>query len=307
MAEATARLATRLEVVKLAHELDLGVDELAFLAGRAADDVRELRVAVTAALHARHQARFARLAALVGVVPLGVAARAAELAIGPVVSARVAAALGPEDAVRLAQRVSPGFLAEIALSLDPVRSAEIVRSLDDRLVVEVGRLLLEQGEHLVLARFVSVVEAPVALEIVADASPAALLEVALLADDRSVLGGLVAALDDDVLVAVLDHCHGTGGETDALSLVTSLDLAGRTRVVEVLATSGRPDLQVAFLRAVENEGAWPEVVPALARCDEGVLDAVRAAARAVGELGPDPATQDLAARLTERLAAIPEA
>lgn len=270
MGDATARLATRLEITKLAHELDLGTDELAFLADADADELKALRQDVANALYRRHEARFARVAALSSMVPTTVAARAAQVALGPVLSARIAAALDPDEAVKLASRVPTDFLADLALSLDPERSAAIVRRLDDELVVRVGRVLMDRGEALVLGRFVSVVEPTIALRLVEGGEPGVLLDTALLADDRSVLPALVGGLDDDALAGVLVQAHADGRAEDAVTLLTALDAPTRQRVVSLVAGRSLDEVS-GFLQAVQEVGAWPEVVPALVHLDDAVL------------------------------------
>ncbi|WP_447646025.1 hypothetical protein [Nocardioides zeae] len=270
---AATRLAARIELTKLAHELDLGLDEVAFLADADPEALRRLRTDVAEQLFARHADRFARIAHLSSLVPVGIAARAAQHAVGPLVSARIAGSLPPAEAVRLARRLPADFLAEVTLTLDPARVSGIVGELDVALVTEIGRLLLERGEHVVLGRFVSVVPTSSALAVVEGADPGDLLKAALFADDRSVLPALVDGLDDDVLVAVVEHAHTTDAHVDALTLVTSLDHAARARVVGLVA--GLPADRVAgFLAAVAEIDAWRELLPVLADLDDQALAAL---------------------------------
>ncbi|WP_028472885.1 hypothetical protein [Nocardioides alkalitolerans] len=289
--DAATRLATRIEIAKLAHELDLGADELAFLEDRDPQPVRRLRQDVSAALYARHETRFRRLAALSAAVPVTIAVKAAQLAVGPVVSARIAASMPPDEAVRMAGRFSPDFLADLTLSLDPTRVEAIIRELDHDLVTKVGRLLLARGEHLVLGRFVSLVDTAPALAVVDGASPGDLLQVALYAEDRSALSVLVLALPVEVVAATIDDSHATGTQTDALTLLTSLDDPARTRVIAALATLPA-DRQDGFLRAVVAMAAWPEVLPGVGGLDD----------EALGVLANGPTTAD-AAVLDEVVAA----
>ncbi|HEY1134293.1 MAG TPA: hypothetical protein VGE77_06920 [Nocardioides sp.] len=269
-ANAATRLAARIELAKLAHELDLGLDEVSFLADADPVALRALRTDVAERLLARHAARFARIAHLSSLVPVGVAAKAAQHAVGPLVSARIAGSLPPAEAVRLAERLPPEFLADVTLSLDPSRVAGILAALDLDLLARVGRLLVARGEHVVLGRFVSVVPTAAALAVVDGAGPGDLLRVALFAEDRSVLPALVARLDDRVLVAVLELAHADDAHVDALTLVTSLDPASRSRIVGLLA--GLPEDRAAgFLTAVAAIDAWPEVLPALADVEDGAL------------------------------------
>ncbi|GAB3085395.1 hypothetical protein [Nocardioides zeae] len=272
-ANAATRLAARIELTKLAHELDLGLDEVAFLADADPDELRRFRTDVAEQLFARHADRFARIAHLSSLVPVAIAARAAQHAVGPLVSARIAGSLPPAEAVRLAQRLPAEFLAEVCLTLDPDRVRGIVADLDVALVTQIGRLLLERGEHVVLGRFVSVVPTESALAVVDGADPGDLLRAALFADDRTVLPALVDGLGDDVLVAVVEHAHATDAHLDALTLVTSLDPAERVRVVALVAGLP-PDRAAGFLAAVAEIDAWRELLPALAHLDDRALAAL---------------------------------
>ncbi|MFW6775098.1 hypothetical protein ACOACO_12480 [Nocardioides sp. CPCC 205120] len=269
LGDVAARLATRAELAKLAHELDLAPEELAFLADEPADALRALRTDVATSLAGRHAARLRRVASLAGALPPGLAARAAQQA-GPVVGARVASALDAEEAVRLAGRLPLDFLAELTLSLDTAGVERVVPGLDPALVTAVGRRLLEDGEHLVLGRLVSAVPPQAALAVVAHADPAALLQVALLVDDRSVLPGLVRELPAEQLRAVLAACHDHGTETDALTLLTALDAPGRGRVLVALA-SLPAEHRAGFLAVADGLGAWSEVLPGLAHVDDASL------------------------------------
>lgn len=270
MTDAAERLATKLEIAKLSHELDVSPSELGFLADQSAEAIRAFRKDISASLFGRHEQRFQRVATLSGMVPSSVSARAAQLALGPTVSARVAGALTPAEAVKLADKLPADFVADLALSLDPVRAEAIVRRVDATLIIAVGKILLERGEHLVLGRFVSVVEPAVALRLVADAPPSTLLEIALLADDRSVLSELVAGLTEAQLTGVLEHCHTAQTQIDALTLLTALDVPARTKVIGILGDRS-DDVVTGFLDAVQEVGAWPEVVPALAPVGEDKL------------------------------------
>lgn len=276
---AAERLASELEITKLAHELDLGVDELAFLRDQPADALRALRRDVSSALYRRHERRFRRVAALSSMVPATVAARAAQLAVGPVVSARIAAALDPDEAVKLAGRLPAPFLAELALSLDPERSAAIIRRLEPELVVEVGRVLLAEGESLVLGRFVAVVDPEVALRLVDGADPGTLLDIALLADDRSALSALVGGLGEPDVRALLKHCDEMDRAVDALTLLTALDDEALRHLVNV-PTTAHHDVLEAVLEAGRATDHGPLLVRLLVLLDDdhvGVLSSAPSA------------------------------
>jgi len=255
---------SRVELAKLRHELSHDGDDttLDFLAALAPNEVRLLRERAAAARFTRHEGRFARLAGLTRLLPVALCARAAEAALGPLVSARTASVMEPEDAVRLASRISPDFLATLTTYLDPARSAAIVRELPEPLLVAVGRRMLARGEHLALGRFVGVVPTDANLAVVHDAPGLALLEIALYAEEPDALDAVVGALPDDALRRILVDAVDEGRADDAVLLLGNVGLDARARVFELL-----PELaeghQRALVRAVVRRGAWTEVLPVL--------------------------------------------
>jgi hypothetical protein len=102
-----AEPASRAELDKLARELGVPESELGFLEEHAPDALRELRRLTSAALTRRHESRVRTLASMSRMLPVGVAAKIAENALGPALSARVAAAMPTEDAARLVGDLSP--------------------------------------------------------------------------------------------------------------------------------------------------------------------------------------------------------
>lgn len=194
---------TRAEIGRLAAELDVGPERLAFLADLEPAVIRDLRADLAEALHTRHEAKFRRLARLSHLAPAPITAKVAEVAFSPLLGARVAAVMDPEHAVRLASKLSPRFLTDISTRLDPVRAEPIIRGLPVKTVVDVGRRLLEREEYLPLGRFVSVVDTDTALEVVATATAAEMLAVALWTEDVAALDAVMQRLPDERLADVL--------------------------------------------------------------------------------------------------------
>lgn len=209
-------LKVRIEVMRLANELGIPEGELAYLRRIDADALRELRTAISDAQFARQRNRFELLAALTRLLPVAVAAKIAEGALGPLLSSRVAAVLKPDDGVRLAMQLKPPFLAEIAAAIDPTRILPIITRLPAERLVMVGRILLEHGEHLTLGRLISVVDLDVAMQVVESASPADLLRVALFAEDPQAIVTVVRRLPDDTLAAVLHAAAEREGANDSV-------------------------------------------------------------------------------------------
>jgi len=234
-------LATRVEVEKLAHELSVDPGRLGFLAALPHETVRDLRTDLAEALFARHEARFRRLAKLSHLAPVAITAKVAEVAFSPLLGARVAAVMDVDHAVRLAGRLSPRFLTDLSVRLDPVRAAPIIRGLPAKLVVDVGRRLLERQEYLALGRFVSVVEPEAALAVVADATGEDLLRVALYTEDVAALDTVIGGVPDVRLTEVLAAGLASERYDDLATLLQAVSPPTRERLVELLADlDGQP-------------------------------------------------------------------
>ncbi|MFI5625252.1 hypothetical protein ACIA03_17430 [Nocardioides sp. NPDC051685] len=224
-------LTSALEITKLAHEMHIDEAELAFLTTTSADDLRDLRGIVSHAMFSRHESRVKGLAAVSKKLPAAVTAKIAEFAMGPMLSARVAAVMDASDAAKLAGHLKPEFLAELSVHLDPSRVAGIIAKLDRALVVDVGRRLLADGHVLTLARFTGVVGPETSLQVMDGATGPEILQVALFLDDTSVLDPILAGLSDETLaevVAAIDD-HGEAAE----SLLATLSEDSRARIASL--------------------------------------------------------------------------
>lgn len=224
-------LTSALEITKLAHEMHVDEAELAFLATTSPDDLRDLRGIVSHAMFSRHESRVKGLAAVSKKLPAAVTAKITEIAMGPMLSARVAAVMDPADAAKLAGHLKPEFLAELSVHLDPSRVEGIIAKLDSALVVEVGRRLLAEGHLLTLARFTGVVRPETSLEVVDGASGAEILQLALFIDEPSVVDLILAGLPDETVaeIAAATAEHGEAAE----ALLAALHEDSRARIASL--------------------------------------------------------------------------
>lgn len=260
-------LLTRAELTKLAHELRVEVHEVEKLATLTRDELAGLRAMVSHALFAPHEHRFGRFAAMSRLVPAGLAAKSAEVALGPFLTARVAAVTEPELAVRMASHISPEFMARMSPHLDPGKIAGILAGLSEETVVDVGRRLVDAHEHVALGRFMSHVPVGVSLRVVEDAPPLELLRIALLTDDPKALDAVVAELPDERVVEVLEAAAEGGTTDDAVAMQSALSPAILVRVLRL--TAGL-DVTVrdSLIRSTAANGAWGQLVGALDGLDE---------------------------------------
>ena len=224
-------LTSALEITKLAHEMHVDEAELAFLATTSPDDLRDLRGIVSHAMFSRHESRVKGLAAVSKKLPAAVTAKITEIAMGPMLSARVAAVMDPADAAKLAGHLKPQFLAELSVHLDPSRVEGIIAKLDSALVVEVGRRLLAEGHLLTLARFTGVVRPETSLEVVDGASGAEILQLALFIDEPSVVDPILAGLSDETVAEIAAATAEHGEAADAL--LAALHEDSRARIASL--------------------------------------------------------------------------
>ena len=231
MAEATTDLRSRIEVTKLARELDVDEAELAYLGASPAAELRELRRVTGEALFRRHETRVRLLASVSGVLPLGVTAKIAEGAMGAALSARIAGVMEPDAAARLVGHVSPDFLTELAVRLDPSRVGPIVALLPDDVLLDVARRLLRDGELITLARFVAVVDPEIVVRVAGEATGADLLRMALYTEDEAALATLARRLPEATLADLVGAAEDPEEREVALALLDTLDPDVRERVL----------------------------------------------------------------------------
>ncbi len=250
------------ELTKLAHDLRVDVSEVEALAALSREELVELRGMATHALFAAHEHRFSRFAASARLVPASLAAKGAEVALGPLITARVAAVTDPEMAVKLAGHLSPAFMARVAPHLDPAKVAGVMTGLPEATVVDVGRRLVRAQQYVPLGRFVSFVPVATALRVVEEAPPLELLQVALFTEEAAALDAVISELSDERIAEVLVAADEADAVDDTLALLTALSPWTRARIVTLTAAL-EPHVRDGLVRAVSRNDAWSDLVPVL--------------------------------------------
>ena len=221
------------ELAKLAHQLGVGVDEVAFLEAVPADDLRALRTAVGEALFQADKHHFARMVALAKSVPVPLAAKITALALPPLLSARAAELFEPAKAAELVGRLPIEYLTDVSCAMDPGRSPEVVAAMPPDTVCAVGHRLAERRAWVVMGAFVSYVSASALVTTVRALTGEQLLHVGYVLDDLSRVGEISNALGDDQLDDLLAAAveHALWAELDqllgALDATQGERLAGR--------------------------------------------------------------------------------
>lgn len=189
------------EILKLARLLGASEERLAYLKEVPLTDLRRFREQTTATLFDAHLGVLRRMATASRLLPVPVLARMAELAFGPLLSARIAGLVDAAHGVDIARRLSPGFLAEVAAELDPRRASGVIAGLPEPLMTAVAAELARREDWVTIARF-------------ADHMPDSVILVGLKFVPEDSLAKIVALLDDPERVA---HLH---------DLLSRDDLAG---------------------------------------------------------------------------------
>ncbi len=214
-----ADLATRAEIGKLAAELDVDADDLAFLSTAAAEDVRQLRDTIGRARFRRLEPQLRRLAGTVHLLPLTLTARIARIAVGPTLSGRIASVVTTEEAIAFAQHYDAAYLARVVVTLQPDHTAAIIAAVRPELAVDVAQELLTNGDFVTLGRLVSAAPPEVVSGVIARATAAQLLLLAYYTDDHDQLDDIIRAQDDDTLTAVV-HAARPDHLTEMISVIT---------------------------------------------------------------------------------------
>ena len=157
-----------------------------------------------------------------------------------------------------------------ALGTHPDRTAAIVRSLPEDLVLAVARRLLDDGEYIVLGRFVSVVSDRIARRVIETATGEQLLQISFYAEDRARLDELLAHLDDARLAGVVQAAADRGQFDEAVSLLVFLGPGSQERLSRTLTSLGT-DVADGVVAAVVRLAAWTELLPVVGSLSADVV------------------------------------
>jgi hypothetical protein len=173
------------ELQKLAHGLDVPVEQLEMLADLEPGDVRELRQQVSDALFEAGRPAFERVAALSKAIPGGVAAKLTQAVLPPLIAARVAEVLDPDRAADMVGRLSQTYVAEVAMRMDATRAPHVVDAIPAERIGATARELARREEWVVIGGFVSAVSPAALAASVAEFSGEQLLRIGFVLDDVS--------------------------------------------------------------------------------------------------------------------------
>ena len=182
-----ADLATKAELVKLAHTLEVTPEDLRFVATLDHHQLRRLRERVVAALYDEHRTAFQRVATVTRLLPTPVNVRITLRAFTPYLAARVAGEMAPDRAAELADRMPVDYLAEASVHLDPRRAGPLVARMRPDRAVAVVLELVGRGEYVTLGRLLDAATSWLVDEVATVVSDDALLRIAFYAESDAQL------------------------------------------------------------------------------------------------------------------------
>lgn len=113
----------------------------------------DLAARIERRLDAESDALFSAVGFVSSLLPTALKVRVAETMLGPRATARMTAFVPERHAIAVAQGLKTSFLAEVAHHLQPAQVVSILEGSPDRLLLDVGRILLRQGQYELLAAF----------------------------------------------------------------------------------------------------------------------------------------------------------
>jgi hypothetical protein len=243
----SSSLAAEAELGKLARVLGVDATGLPSLEGCDPADVRALRRQVADTLLEADRRQFARVAGLGMIAPVGLVARLAERALGPVLVARAAGLADPSLACEIAQRVSADFLADIAVELDPRHAREAIAGLPGERIAAAAAVLEVRGELAAMGVFVGHLSEEALSATLGRLSTDALLRVGFLIEAPERLDEIVAQLPDERVVALVTLAEEEDRREELLGIASHLGDEQRRRLAGSSTRLGAADPGAALV------------------------------------------------------------
>jgi hypothetical protein len=230
-------IARRSELLRLGRLLGVDAGALGFL-----DDVdpavlRDLRLALADRLLARNRRAFERAVALADLVPVALAARLAEHALGPVLGGRAASLLSPKKAAELAERLPPDFLGDVAQHLDLRRAGPLLQGIPVETMAATAAHLREREEWIVLGAFVGHIDDEQLDRLLGGLDGEALLRAGFVVEEPERLDAVVRLLSDARLDELIDAAETHDLWREAVALTRHVSVEQRRRVTDAIARS----------------------------------------------------------------------
>ena len=248
------------ETLKLARLVGAEPDDLAYLRGLAAQDIRDVREQVTVTMFDADGQLLQRVAAATKLIPAKLAAAIAERAFGPMLCARVTGLLDPGRAVDIAGRLPTRFLAELATELDPRRASRVIAEIPPEQIADITIELAADEEYIVMGSFVGhLPEAALraATDVIDDET---LLLTAYVIEAKGNLAALVGLLPPERLEALIRAAHEHDLWSEALDVLRHVSERQRGTLGDLAAAQEDAVLD-SMVSTAQREGLWQEVLP----------------------------------------------
>ena len=253
-------LEIRAELVKLSRVLGVAPEQLAYLDRAAPEDLRALREQATDALFEGDRDRLHKLALVTRIIPSPIAARIAEWALGPLLSARVTGLLDPSKAVDLAKRLPATFLADIAVELDPRRAREVIERMPAQQVAEIAGELADRGEQVTMGRFVGYLGDEAIVASMERIDEPSLLRIAFVMEGKDRLEHILGLIGEQRLASILNAAERERLWAEALDLLDHMSDQLKGSLAELAASQ---DLLESLAETAYAEGLWDIVLPVI--------------------------------------------
>ncbi|HEX8976934.1 MAG TPA: hypothetical protein VF781_10515 [Solirubrobacteraceae bacterium] len=268
MSGATEAVQARAEILKLARALNRDAGTLHYLEGVAADDLRAFRHQVIEALWSADGAAMGKLAAASKLLPAGVNATISERALGPVITAQLAARLDPARAIDVAAKLSTPFLADVAVALDPRRTSAVIAGMPPHRIGEITAELVRRGEYVTMGQFVGHLSDEAIRAALGAMDNAELLQIGFVLEDKARLDRLLALLPPGRLDGIITAAVEQDLWLEALDLLAHLSAARRRRIIATARSFQEETLDRIVAAVIEHE-LWEEA-QLIAEADPGL-------------------------------------
>jgi hypothetical protein len=257
VSRATDALQARAEILKLAGILGRDPGSLDYLETLPVADLRALRAQIIEVLWGADGAAMDKLAAASKLLPAGLNATISERALGPVITAQLAARLEPSRAVDVAGKLTTAFVADVATELDPRRTSAVIAGIPPRRIGEITGELCQRGEHVTMGQFVGHLSDEALRCALAAMDNAALLRIGFVLEDKQGLDRLVSFLSEGRIEDIVATAAEQDLWLEALDLLAHLSVSPRRRFIDSAKALDEQDLERLVATVVEHE-LWEE-------------------------------------------------
>jgi hypothetical protein len=253
MSRATDALQARAEILKLARMLEREPDSLAYLEAVGLADLRVLRDEITDVLWSGDGGGIGKLAAAAKLLPAGLSATISERALGPVISAQLAARLEPSRAIDVAAKLSTNFLADVAIELDPRRTSAVIAGIPPQRIAEITAALVARGEYVTMGQFVGHLDDQALRAALGAMDNGALLRIGFVLEDKDGLDRLLALMTKGRVKAIVIAAAEEDLWLEALDLLGHLGPARRRQLIASARSLDDAVLERIVATVVEHE------------------------------------------------------